>query len=228
MLIVMLLDLAALAAAVGIFLGPLSMSRDVRRKGEVMSHHNAAPIIAGMLNCFIVCCYAVVLGNFFPLFVTNAVGLVLNASYLWTFFRFAKPGSRAMAALRRDGIIAICIGAAVLLWSGRSRWRLGSALCGITVFQFFSPLTKLVSVLRTRSSKFLPFGVIAANTVCSLLWAAVGIRDDDIYIYGPNVAGSPCLLQLWLYFHFRGGGGGSEKKKELPVVNPFVSEVPDR
>ncbi|XP_043268308.1 sugar transporter SWEET1 [Venturia canescens] len=68
----------------------------------------------------------------------------------------------------------------------------GFLSCSLTILFFASPLIMLAHVIRVRSAESLPFPVITATFVSSILWFTYGVLIDDTFIKTPNFLG--CVL----------------------------------
>jgi solute carrier family 50 protein (sugar transporter) len=81
--------------------------------------------------------------------------------------------------------------------------RLGNIGVLMNCFMFASPFATVAEVLKSRSAKSLPFGMILMGWLCAGSWSLYGWHElADAYIYGPNMFGF-LISSLQLGLHQR-------------------------
>ena len=121
---------------------------------------------------------------------------------------------------------------------GNMASRLGNIGVVMSCFMFVSPFATVREVLKSRSAKSLPFGMIVMGWLCAGCWSLYGWRDlGDAYVYGPNMFGFLLSsLQLGLHQRYTNplclkyfeAASRRQKLKEMSetLPNPFESSKP--
>ncbi|XP_045491866.1 sugar transporter SWEET1 [Colias croceus] len=159
------------------------------------------PFTCGMFSCSLWLLYGLTKddGN---MIIVNLVGVILMVAYTTVFYVFTFK--KSLLLRQAYTTIALCIFAVgyvnveedneVLLS------RLGISACSLTLLAVASPMSKLMYVIRTKSSECLPFPMIFMSFLVSSLWFFYGIIEEDVYLTIPNFIGAAlALAQLSLF-----------------------------
>lgn len=203
------------AAALFLFLSPLSTFRRIAKEGSV-GDFDHVPYVTAWMNCALWTSYAVITpGRLQPL-VTNAAGCLFQTCYLGVFLRNAAPGPRgrcarasAAAALAAAAVVglALAFAAAVdfpkLPGDSRAASAIGVVAAALNIAMYAAPLNVARLVVRTRSVEFMPLGLTAGTLACSVCWTAYALLVGDASILVPNLAGDVLgVLQVCLYARY--------------------------
>ena len=209
-----LLALCCSVTAFVLFLGPLPMVREIRRRRS-SGAYSVLPLAAAFVNCAIWALYGAIHGPTMLLLV-NSTGAVLEAAYLTVFLRNTKQKQRAGVTLGIACMSALLVFVMYVLrapggFAGSPQKvdtdappapphaaasggatvadRLGTFGVFVGVCMFASPFATVKHVLATRSADSLPLGIILVSMVNCTLWTVYGLRLSDIYIWGLNSLG---------------------------------------
>ncbi|XP_006007332.1 sugar transporter SWEET1 [Latimeria chalumnae] len=82
--------------------------------------------------------------------------------------------------------------------------QLGLSCSVFTISMYLSPLTDLVKIIRTRSTKCLSFPLTVATFLTSTSWTLYGQQLNDFYIMIPNMPGIlTSIIRFWLFWQYR-------------------------
>eukprot|EP00752_Nemacystus_decipiens_P014224 g12652.t1 len=158
--------------------------------------------------------YAAVVGDFFPIGITNAFGCLCGITYSVVYLRNCLDDKRA--GVRRQAwiifgaalaIVGLVVTSSVvfvtILSSDTATDSIGSFVDIFNVCLYASPLAIAWKVLRTRctSGMYLPLSITI--TLASSLWAAYGFLTSDYFVAAPQSVGLLAgLAQLSLFVRF--------------------------
>lgn len=187
---VVALRACASLAACYLFASLLPELRRVQRLRD-SSALPALPILAMLANCVSWGLYGLLLGDFFPLVATNAVGLMLSSGYLVVYYRNTRVKTAirlqmAVLAVLMLGMVALVATSTDATRPGIQVW-VGYISIVVAALMVGSPLVKARQVIRTKSTDALPLGMIVSGAVNSALWLAYGIVLEDLVVILPNV-----------------------------------------
>lgn len=133
----------------------------------------------------------------------NTIGFALQSFYLLWFHVFTHNRRR----LNTENFILLSFLSSVYLYGqyhpleGVS-W-VGLLACISSLIFSASPLAAVSDVIRTRSTEKLPFSMILASFLVSMLWYTYGYMINDSYVYIPNSVNTLLSgLQLSLFLVF--------------------------
>jgi solute carrier family 50 protein (sugar transporter) len=193
-----ILEILATGFTVVLFAAPLASLRS----GQLadLSH---VPLLAQVSNCGLWIVYSLVARNEAILLV-NSIGLTLGLYYIYIYLR-STFGSRRSEVLRDAALLAaIACGAATVAAQLAGRPGLGLLASGASVLMFGSPLVKLRSVLRSRSTSGLSLALSVSACLASAAWSAYGALLPDRFVLVPNLLGLLlAICQLCLFAVFR-------------------------
>ncbi|XP_045621074.1 sugar transporter SWEET1 isoform X2 [Procambarus clarkii] len=172
------------------------------------------PFIGGVFCASTWLTYGLLLGDV-SISVTNTVGLLLQASYLFIYVKYCiLPVS--WHATRRQMLLffsAIFIVQYYVFFSGTNaeviKYHVGLMCCAASIIFCASPLISLKDVFHTQSTEMLPFPLIFATFVMAGLWWLYGIIIQNNFVQYPNMIG--CILaglQLLLFIVYPSKGKG--------------------
>jgi solute carrier family 50 protein (sugar transporter) len=155
------------------------------------------PFLSMFANCVGWGLYGVLRRDFFPLVVTNVVGVVLSLFYTVAFYRI----SSARGAVLKKILATCAVLLALVLYPVCSdepaqdvQDHVGYVAVGIAAIMFASPLTVVKEVIATRNAAIMPFTLITAGVVNCLLWLIYGLILADSFVIAPNLVN--CFLGL--------------------------------
>ncbi|KDO23780.1 hypothetical protein SPRG_10557 [Saprolegnia parasitica CBS 223.65] len=204
--VVTTVKLLASASAIYMTMSPLKDMEKVRAKVPIES----LPILCMFANGCIWTLYGVLVVNWFPLVVTNAINALLAVYYLAIMYTHAGPHRRVLAQ-KIVGTLAVVVGAIVYAAYGAYVLRnrnvsdhigyLGIAVCTL---MFGSPLAAVGTVVKQKSAAMLPLRLILAGVLCASLWFTFGLMISDPFVYGPNGLNLGLgLFQVFLCVYYR-------------------------
>ena len=128
----------------------------------------------------------------------NVVGFVLGIYYFWAYCRYIPAKNVSYATLpgsvrQHLQVMGMLMGSTMILilsgWHGRVH-ALGRISVLFSIAFFYSPLSVMRTVIRTRSARSIPLPLTLATVVNCVLWSTVGwfeMRDANVYV--PNTLG---------------------------------------
>uniref|UniRef100_A0A1E1X2H5 Sugar transporter SWEET1 n=1 Tax=Amblyomma aureolatum TaxID=187763 RepID=A0A1E1X2H5_9ACAR len=182
----------------------VQICRKVREKGGT---HDLSPLpfFAGILATFLWLEYGLMKED--PILIwVNAIGLLLQASFLGYFYSYTKV--KATLNWKIFVLLIVLAGIYYEVTYFISNKDVALSIVGlmgcIAAFLFFaSPLSSLLHVVRTQSVETLPFPLIMSAFIVSSLWTLYGFVCEDPFIYTPNIMGTlitACQLALFMIY----------------------------
>ncbi|GMF17361.1 unnamed protein product [Phytophthora lilii] len=174
---------------------------------------SALPVLSMVANCVAWGLYGLLVGDYFPLVATNAVGLALSLFYLVVYYR----NEPYKGSLRLEILATTLILVGLVLYPFVAEREgvkestvqdvVGFVTVAITSVMFGSPLVLVKRVIQERNTELLPLTMIVAGVVNCVLWLAYGLMIGNAFVIVPN--GANLLLgvvQLGLFCVFPRGG----------------------
>ena len=123
--------------------------------------------------------------------VPNMSGFFFGAYYVYTFAKFVPP---KFSMSQYYGGIAAMIGTvlrmAITLETSLALDAIGLTGCAVVAVMFGGPLGSIKTVLRVKNTTSLSVPFTVAAFINCLCWVSYGsLVIDDIYVWGPNLAG---------------------------------------
>ena len=220
------------AAALLLFLVPLSTMRAIRRRGSV-AEYSCVPYTLSLAQCMLWATYALPMVTpckTQPL-ITNSLGTALELGYVLVFLRYAGARRKEITVQVLGMLVGFC---AIVLFAllaaphieglkpfppetpplSRQTTVLGFVAAISNVGMYAAPLSAMRQVVRTRSVEFMPLSLTLATGGCSVAWMVWALKAGDDFVLAPNVAGVLLTIaQLVLYVRFCG------QTKKLALVN---------
>lgn len=211
---VQLVRAGASLAACYMFASLVPDIRAVQRAGST-GNLPLLPLLAMAANCACWAIYGVLRRDLFPIVATNALGLGFAFFYLVVYYRHS-PSPRAVALKCAATATAVALLTLYALASPEPpsvvQEHVGYASMAVCAVMFASPLAKVREVLATRNASLMPFALVAAGFVNSLLWLLYGLILDDAFVITPNLVNLFLgALQLALFAALAKPVGGYDK-----------------
>lgn len=156
--------------------------------------------------------YGLFIDDLFPLSSITCLGSILGFTYSAIFVRFTEYRARAFKIcavfLIPLSLIAMYAVLAANGATGQSRASTGNVfgwLAVTTTFVFYSsPLAKIRTVLRTKSSVTIPVGMCVMAAINNALWLTYAALKHDQFLFIPNIICCALgIFQVVLYFVYR-------------------------
>lgn len=177
----------------------------VVRGRKPISSLSVLPALGQAANFVAWTAYALAQGDSTVLQV-NLLGCAFAAVYIGVFALYTPRGApRARLAALLAGWAALLGGACLGLFFGLAAGAgaaarvpaLGALAIGCNVAMFGAPIGQVRVGLATTNPAALPLLLIAANTLTGGAWLLYGLFADNLYVLGPNAAGTALnLVQL--------------------------------
>ncbi|XP_020096876.1 bidirectional sugar transporter SWEET3b isoform X1 [Ananas comosus] len=223
------------AASLLLYAAPILTFKRVIKKRST-EEFSCVPYIIAFLNCLLYTWYGlpVVSRGFenFPVITINAIGIVLETSFIFTYIWFALPERKKTAILMMVPVTVLftmtVFVSSFLLHDHRHRKVfVGTIGLVASISMYSSPLIAVKEVIKTRSVEFMPFYLSFFSFLASSLWLAYGLLGRDLFLAAPNFLGSPVgLLQLILYFIYRKNKAAPEELHEIDLNKNDLKTVP--
>ncbi|KAK7265700.1 hypothetical protein RJT34_33323 [Clitoria ternatea] len=176
-------------------------------KSKSVQDFKPDPYIVTILNCAMWLFYGLplVTPNNTLVITINGFGFFIEIVYTLIFFSFSKSDKKKKIVLAVAGefiFIALVVCLVVLLVHERKKRALivGVICVVFNILMYFSPLTVMRRVIRTKSVKYMPFLLSLANFLNGIVWTIYALLKWDPFIVVPNALGAVSgLVQLILY-----------------------------
>ncbi|XP_021718955.1 bidirectional sugar transporter SWEET6b-like [Chenopodium quinoa] len=214
----------------GLFLSPVpTFLRIIKNKS--VEEFKPDPYLCTVLNCLCWCLYGlpVVHPNNILVTTINGIGLGIELIYLVIFFIYASKPKRkviALALLIEILLFAVILTSTLMIFhTTYKRTIFVGAFCVIfNVSMYFSPLTIMKKVVRTKSVEFMPFFLTLAGFLNGVCWTAYALIHIDFWMVIPNGLGAISgIIQLILYGTYY---KSTPKPSKLDGVKPSQVELP--
>ncbi|XP_051123374.1 bidirectional sugar transporter SWEET5 [Andrographis paniculata] len=189
-----------------LFLSPVPTFVNIWRAKSVQAFKPDV-YIATILNCAVWVLYGLpfVHPDSVLVITINAIGLVIESTYLIIFFIYSDMPKRRKIVIaliiELIFVAAIAVITMLCLHTTKNRSMLVGILCIIlNVVMYVSPLTVMKRVIKTKSVKYMPFYLSLANLLNGIVWTIYAFLKFDPFILVPNGLGTISgLVQLVLY-----------------------------
>lgn len=211
------------AAALGLFLSPVSTCRRICRKRS-SEQFSALPYLAQLVESSWWALWAVAAGDRMEMLVCNMIGASFMAVYVVVFLALPSKEHRvkiycqsAVAFL----LVGVAVTVAILVKDPDTIF--GVSAMTLNILKYASPLSVARRVIATQSVEYLPLPLTLASLACGICWGVHGLALEDVFIIVPNLAGILCSsLQIGL--HLRYGGHFGSKKKNTQTLEELESD----
>ncbi|XP_026378366.1 bidirectional sugar transporter SWEET7-like [Papaver somniferum] len=184
--------------ALGLFLSPLPTFHSIYKKGEV-KEYSPLPYIVTLLNCLLWVYYGKVHPNSLLVIIINAIGIVIQFSYVVFYFIYANKKQRRFVAclsLIEIAIFILVVLLCSLIPSSTKHWDIavvtGIACDLVNIAMYVMPCLAIYKVYRTKSLEYMPFWLSLFSFVNGGFWLVYGLLPVDLYIILSNGIG--CAL----------------------------------
>jgi len=212
-------DIVAAAASITTiaqFFSGMFICKDIVKKGST-ENVSCVPFVGGTAMGVLMLKYSNILND--PAMTrVNVVGLSLNLGYLICYYIYcANKRDVQQQVFYATGFVAALL--AYVFWEDPDivEFRYGLIITVLLMFLIASPLLSLGDVIRTKSTKTLPFPLILSGTVVTFLWLLYGIIIKNPFIQFQNVVGfllSAIQLSLFAIYPSKGEKENKKKKKK--------------
>uniref|UniRef100_A0A7S2RC32 Sugar transporter SWEET1 n=1 Tax=Eucampia antarctica TaxID=49252 RepID=A0A7S2RC32_9STRA len=219
---VVLCGMLAPPASMAVILAPIPTIRKIITERSVMNFP-LLPYSSMLANSFLWTVYGLLVGQR-KIWATNSLGFILSIYYFYQFQQFCPahltnlPGTLSQHII---GVTFFIIVTALIpfLFGEKAPDLIGKAGVVICSLLFFSPLSKLKSVIQMKSARSIPLPFTISCCINCLLWTVVGyLQMDDFFVYFPNGVGLFfALIQLLLRIMY--GDGPLSSKNETKYLN---------
>ncbi|KAL2621723.1 hypothetical protein R1flu_001928 [Riccia fluitans] len=200
---------------------------------KTVGEYSAVPYIATLMNCLLWLFYGSPFVKMGVLVVTiNGAGVIIQTSYLLIFLIYAND----MKKLRNTLLMIL---AAILLYivvvsvnmlaidKKHDREVIVGILCVIVgTSMYISPLTIMGTVVRTKSTDYMPLPLSIFNLLNGIVWTTYALIGHDLFITIPNALGVLfAVCQLTLYICYCGASKRNQiTSPKTPRGMSFVSQ----
>ncbi|XP_071539066.1 sugar transporter SWEET1-like isoform X2 [Panulirus ornatus] len=199
------------------FLSGTDICRKIIKQGST-GDISGFPFVGGVFSTSMWLTYSLLLRDA-SMSVTNTVGLVLQACYLYIYLKYCiSPGP--WFSTRRQMMVFFTLIAVVQYYvflSGMDieliKTRVGLTCCAASIIFCASPLISLTEVFSTQSTETLPFPLIFSTFVVAGLWWLYGLVIQNSFVQYPNLIGFALSgFQLLLFIVY------PNKRKDYPEL----------
>uniref|UniRef100_A0A8C6TVV8 Sugar transporter SWEET1 n=1 Tax=Neogobius melanostomus TaxID=47308 RepID=A0A8C6TVV8_9GOBI len=214
-----LLSWTCIVFTVGMFSTGLS---DLKKMRQIKSTDNIQflPFLTTCLNNMGWLYYGLLKKDQTIVFV-NVIGATLQILYINVFIHYTKQKKPFLSQTLFAG--AVLAGGwfyfAAFLPEGDARLnQLGLTCSAITVSMYLSPLTDLVSIVRSGNVQCLSFPLTVTTFFTSTSWVLYGLQLDDYYIVVPNTPGIlTSIIRFYLFWRFSSNSPTSSGFKSIAM-----------
>lgn len=180
--------------------------------------------------------YGYTTGEYFPLFVTYAVGSASSVVFLGIYWLGTRAEAKRRVTLWILGVLTFNLAMTIYLVVGlavqQSHTQVARVIgiiaivCGFALYA--SPFATIAHVLRSRSTESIPIGMVLVGTLSNAVWVLYGVLVQDQIILIPTIVNTClCVLQLLLYVAFRPRSSRSFSLWKNMLGLPFDVETHD-
>ncbi|XP_072316539.1 sugar transporter SWEET1 [Eucyclogobius newberryi] len=214
-----LLSWACIVFTVGMFSTGLS---DLKKMRETKSTDNIQflPFLTTCLNNMGWLYYGLLKSDQ-TIVSVNVIGASLQTLYIIVFIHYTK---QKKPFLSKTLVAAAVLAAGWFYFStflpeGETRLnQLGLTCSAITVSMYLSPLTDLVTIVRSGNVQCLSFPLTVATFFTSTSWVLYGRQLNDYYIVIPNMPGIlTSIIRFYLFWKFASTSSGPPGYKSMAM-----------
>ncbi|KAL3512569.1 hypothetical protein ACH5RR_025286 [Cinchona calisaya] len=139
----------------------------------------------------------------------NGIGFVIEIFYVLIFILYSNWAKRKkiflLLILEAIVFIALVLGSLLGLHGKKRSTPVGIMCLIFNIAMYFSPLTVMSRVIKTKSVEYMPFCLSLANFANGSVWFVYAFLKFDPYVLIPNDLGAVSgVIQLALYaFYYR-------------------------
>ncbi|KAF5725693.1 bidirectional sugar transporter NEC1-like [Tripterygium wilfordii] len=208
-----------------VFLAPMPTFYKIWKK-KSSEGYQSIPYVIALSSAMLLLYYGFLKTNAYIIIIINAIGCVIEISYLALYLLYApkkeKRNAVKMVLLFNVVGFGIMIMLTFVLVKGPQRVTAVGWICAaFNLAVFAAPLSIMRQVIRTKSVEFMPFTLSFFLTLCATSWFFYGFFVKDMYIAVPNVLGFLFgIAQMILYMIYKDGNKNDydiEKQKHQHV-----------
>ena len=170
-----------------VFLAPLAAMKQFKAEKST-KEVSPIPYAAMTINGALWVMYGLLKSDF-TIILPNISGFFFGAYYTYTFSLYTERNMIPYYAGIAAGI-GFCATMATSLETAAAVNAIGLFGCGIVATMFGGPLGSIKTVIEDKNTDSLPVAFTLATFVNCILWSSYGwFVIDDIYVWGPNLAG---------------------------------------
>ena len=170
-----------------VFLAPLAAMKQFKAEKST-KEVSPIPYAAMTINGALWVMYGLLKSDF-TIILPNISGFFFGAYYTYTFSLYTERNMIPYYAGIAAGI-GFCATMATSLETAAAVNAIGIFGCGIVATMFGGPLGSIKTVIEDKNTDSLPVAFTLATFVNCILWSSYGwLVIDDIYVWGPNLAG---------------------------------------
>ncbi|XP_019190431.1 PREDICTED: bidirectional sugar transporter SWEET1-like [Ipomoea nil] len=193
------------ATAFFIFLAPIGTFKRIIKKRST-EEFSGFPYVITFLSCMLGAWYGLPFVSPNNILVTtiDGIGTVIELAFVVIFIVFAPKNEKKKIGVLLILVVGIFVAVALLsvfVFHGRIRQLFcGFAALICAAIMYFSPLSVIRVVMKTKSVEFMPFLLTFSMVLCATAWLIFGLLEKDPFVYVPNAVGCGVgVLQLILY-----------------------------
>ncbi|KAI6692413.1 hypothetical protein NL676_020123 [Syzygium grande] len=173
--------------------------------------YQSIPYVVALLSASLLLYYGVLKTNATMIITINAIGIVIELTYLVLFLIYASTKEKMYTAklilLFNVGGFGVTMALTILLLKGQNRVNTVGWICvAFSLAVFAAPLSIMRRVINTKSVEFMPFTPSFLHTLCATTWFLYGLFVNDMPIALPNILGLLFgIIQMILYMMYKDG-----------------------
>lgn len=211
------------ATGLFLFLAPtITFKRILKNKST--EQFSGIPYPMTLLNCLLSAWYGLpfISKNNTLVTVINGTGAVIESIYVLIFILHSPKKEKAkilgLVTFVLAAFSSVALVSVFALHGKTRRYFCGFAAAIFSVIMYGSPLSIMMTVIRTKSVEYMPFFLSLFVFLCGTSWFVFGLLGNDPFVYVCNGFGSVLgALQLILYAIYRKNKGG--QKDDKPAAN---------
>ncbi|KAG4946316.1 hypothetical protein JHK87_042323 [Glycine soja] len=212
------------------FLSPVPTFWKIKKQGST-EDFSSLPYICTLLNCSLWTYYGIINAREYLVATVNGFGIVVETIYVILFLIYAPKGRRGrtaiLAVILDVAILAAAVVITQLAFQGKARsGAVGVMGAGLNIVMYFSPLSAMKTVVKTKSVEYMPFLLSFFFFLNGGVWLLYAVLVRDVILGVPNGTGFLLgAMQLVLYAIYRNGKPSSNNRLEEGLQHePLISQ----
>lgn len=213
-----------------VYLSPLPTFIRICKNKSTLGYQSV-PYVVALFSAMLWMYYAMLQTDAIMLITINAVGCIIETTYIVIYLRYAPPEARKRTLRFLTSLNVVLFSAIFLvtyyLEKPLHRVKVVGWVCVIfSVSVFAAPLSIAFQVVRTKSVEFMPFTLSCTLTLTAVIWFFYGLLKKDFCVAFPNVIGFFLGVgQMLLYFIYRNKGKVVQRQPIVPVVPEQIINI---
>ncbi|XP_010027132.2 bidirectional sugar transporter SWEET9 [Eucalyptus grandis] len=193
-----------------VFLAPIPTFYAIYKK-KSSDGYQSIPYVVALSSASLLLFYGVLKTNATMIISINAIGIVIELTYLILFLIYASTKEKMYVAklllVFNVGGFGVMMALTVFLLKGPQRVDAVGWICAaFNLAVFAAPLSIMRRVIKTKSVEFMPFTLSFFLTLCATAWFFYGLFVKDMFIALPNTLGFLFgIAQMILYMIYKYG-----------------------